>query len=490
MGFGIPISYVHRSIVHPGITSFSLGKCNVVKFSVSSTCSGYGGSGVSANFSLGWRRTLASATSGQDAANSYVTLFAVHIAGCFYYWLATHYRESDNTWIGVTMPDFKTRSVWLGYTYAMYWSIVTLTTTGYGDLHAVNTGEKVFSIFYMLFNIGLTAYLIGNMTNLIVHSSTRTFAMRDAIHEILRYASKNRLPEVLKEQMLAHITLKFKTAELQQEEVLQDLPKAIRTGIAQHLFRTIVKNSYLFEGVSEDFIVQLVPEMRAEYYPPKVDIVIQNEIATDFYIVVSGSVDVLTYNNGIEQILSKLESPAMFGEIGVMFNIPQPFTVRTKRLSQVVRISHNHFKQLVEPLIEDVKIIVSNFLQHLKGLKENELKEIPFVTDLLDETNVEAMESTEELQNSERPSQDTNRSNMVQTPAKLPKRVVLHGHHPDIKQKEDNGGKLAHLPDSMDDLLTLAEKKLGKQGTTILMADGSQVEDMNALRDNDHLYIF
>lgn len=58
--------------------------------------------------------------------------------------------------------------------------------------------------------------------------------------------------------MLAHVTLKFKTAELQQEEVLQDLPKAIRTGIAQHLFHETVENSYLFKGVLEDFIVQMV----------------------------------------------------------------------------------------------------------------------------------------------------------------------------------------------------------------------------------------
>lgn len=105
-----------------------------------------------------------------------VTLFGVHSAGCFYYWLATHYHNKDNTWIGKQVPDFEDRSVWLGYTYSMYWSIVTLTTVGYGDLHAENTGE-VFNMFYMLVNIGLIAYLIGNMTNLIVHGATRTFAM-------------------------------------------------------------------------------------------------------------------------------------------------------------------------------------------------------------------------------------------------------------------------------------------------------------------------
>lgn len=78
------------------------------------------------------------------------------------------------TWIGSQMPDFKMQSLWTRYVTAMYWSITTLTTTGYGDLHAVNTQEKLFDIFYMLFNLGLTAYIIGNMTNLVVHGTSRT----------------------------------------------------------------------------------------------------------------------------------------------------------------------------------------------------------------------------------------------------------------------------------------------------------------------------
>ena len=72
------------------------------------------------------------------------------------------------------MGDFLHKSLWIRYVTSIYWSITTLTTVGYGDLHPVNTREMIFDIFYMLFNLGLTAYLIGNMTNLVVHGTSRT----------------------------------------------------------------------------------------------------------------------------------------------------------------------------------------------------------------------------------------------------------------------------------------------------------------------------
>lgn len=70
--------------------------------------------------------------------------------------------------------DFRELSLWVRYVTSTYWSITTLTTVGYGDLHAVNNREMIFSIFYMLFNLGLTAYLIGNMTYLVVQGTSKT----------------------------------------------------------------------------------------------------------------------------------------------------------------------------------------------------------------------------------------------------------------------------------------------------------------------------
>jgi potassium channel len=72
------------------------------------------------------------------------------------------------------MPDFKDAELWTRYVTSLYWSITTMTTTGYGDLHAENAREMLFGTAYMLFNLWLTAYLVGNMTNLVVHSTSRT----------------------------------------------------------------------------------------------------------------------------------------------------------------------------------------------------------------------------------------------------------------------------------------------------------------------------
>ncbi|XP_074575873.1 potassium channel KAT4-like [Curcuma longa] len=413
-----------------------------------------------------------------------VTLFAVHSAACVYFWMATHHHDKEFTWIGKLTPDFEERSIWMGYIYAVYWSITTLTTVGYGDLHAWNTGEKIFTIFLMLFNIGLTAYLIGNMTNLIVHSATRTFIMRDTIHQISRFASKHRLPDGIREQMMAHLQLKFKTMELQQEEVIADLPKAIRSTIAQHLFQRTVEATYLFKGVSKEFIVQLVSEMKAEYFPPKMDIILENEIPTDLYIIVSGAVDVLTSKNGTEKFLTALGPADVLGEIGVIFNVPQPFTVRSKRLCQVVRISHRHLMQIAQPYTADGKMVFSNFIQFLKELDKDFVEEVPFVPDVLSQVNAENEE--EHLEEIEEVEQTI--SNDMDAQAK---RVTIHGHHPDTSKREETvcAGKLIFLPDSIRKLLEVAERSFGMQASKVLSADGAEIDEICTIRDDDHLFI-
>nr|CAD1829852.1 unnamed protein product [Ananas comosus var. bracteatus] len=265
-------------------------------------------------------------------------------------------------------------------------------------------------------------------------------------------------------------------------------------GAVEHRAAPVPKNGRVnlpIQGISPDFIAQLVSEMKAEYFPPKVDIILQNEMPTDCYIIVSGAVDVLTNKNGTEKFVSKLGPADMVGEIGVIFNMPQPFTVRSRKLSQVVRISHQHLRQIVQPCNIDAEVIFSNFLQYLKNLREEIVEELPFIEELNCGIN-ENLIPSEELPNCDASiSSEKEGTNIKGLRKTLPIRVIIHAHrlYESRKMECHSLGRLTYLPDSIDELMKLAEKSFGQAIEKILTADGAEVEDLLTLRDNDHLFI-
>ncbi|XP_027333130.1 potassium channel AKT1-like [Abrus precatorius] len=311
---------------------------------------------------------------------TWVTLFSVHFSACIFYFLAVR-RDPKSTWLGL-VPDAIDQNLWGKYVVSIYWAIVTLTSVGYGDLHPINTKEMVFDILYMLFNLGLTSYLIGNMTNLVVHWTNRTKRYRETVQSASNFAKRNRLPIRLQEQIFAHLLMKYRTdlEGLQQQEIIESLPKAIQSSISHYLFYSLIDKVYLFHGVSNDLLFQLVTEMKAEYFPPKEDVILQNEAPTDFYILITGAVDLVIQKNGIEQVIGEARTGDLVGEIGVLCYKPQVFTVRTKRLSQLLRLNRTTFVNLTHSNIGDGTIIMNNFLQHLHE------SEAPLMREILVET--------------------------------------------------------------------------------------------------------
>ncbi|KAB2091674.1 hypothetical protein ES319_A03G208200v1 [Gossypium barbadense] len=299
-----------------------------------------------------------------------VTLLAVHCAGCLYYLLADRYPQQGRTWLGSVHPNFRETSLWIRYISAMYWSITTMTTVGYGDLHAVNTMEMIFIIFYMLFNLGLTAYIIGNMTNLVCEGTRRTMEFRNSIEAASQFVSRNRLPPRLKEQILAYMCLRFKAESLNQQQLIEQLPKSIYTGICQHLFLPTVEKVYLLNGISREILQHLVAKMKAEYLPPREDVIMQNEAPDDVYIIVSGEVEIINCEMEREMVVGTLQSGDMFGETCALCCRPQRFTYRTKTLSQLLRLKTTDLIESMQTKHEDNVAIFKNLLQHNKRLKD------------------------------------------------------------------------------------------------------------------------
>lgn len=87
----------------------------------------------------------------------------------------------------------------------------SFSSTGYGDIHAVNVREMVFIMIYVSFDMIIRACLIGNMTALIA-KGLRTERFRDKMKEIIRCMNRNKLGKDIREQIKGHLRLQYESS--------------------------------------------------------------------------------------------------------------------------------------------------------------------------------------------------------------------------------------------------------------------------------------
>lgn len=167
---------------------------------------------------------------------------------------------------------------------------VDLVSTGYGEIHAVNMREMIFVMIYVSFDMILGAYLVGNMTALIVKGS-KTERYRDRMTDLLKYMNRNRLGRDIRNQIKGHLRLQYES-NYTDSAILRDLPISIRAKvnirvnffvnqlfsviylfhclrsdskycfqslqISQTLYKSCIENVSLFKGCSLEFINQIV----------------------------------------------------------------------------------------------------------------------------------------------------------------------------------------------------------------------------------------
>ncbi|CAH9114440.1 unnamed protein product [Cuscuta epithymum] len=299
-----------------------------------------------------------------------VELYCTHTAACIFYYLATTLPEQKEgyTWIGslklgdYSYSHFREIDLWTRYTSSMYFAVVTMATVGYGDIHAVNLKEMIFVMVYVSFDMVLGAYLIGNMTALIVKGS-KTERYRDKMTDLMKFMNTNRIGRDIRNQIKGHLRLQYESRYI-DSAVLQDIPISIRARISQSLYKSYIENVPLFMGCSIEFIGQIVIKVSEEFFLPG-EVIMQQGSATDqLYFICDGVMEEVSIGrNGTEESVSLLEPNGSFGEISILCNIPQPYTVRVCELCRLLRIDKQSFSNILDIYFHDGRRILTNLLE-------------------------------------------------------------------------------------------------------------------------------
>lgn len=309
-----------------------------------------------------------------------VELYCTHTAAGIFYYLATTLPPAQEgyTWIGsLKMGDysyshFREIDFWKRYLTSLYFAIVTMATVGYGDIHAVNMREMIFIMIYVSFDMVLGAYLIGNMTALIVKGS-KTEKFRDKMTDFIKFMNRNKLGTDIRNQIKGHLRLKYESSYT-EAAVLQDIPMTIRAKISQTLYLPYIEKVSLFKGCSTEFINQIVIRLHEEFFLPGEVVMEQGNVVDQLYFVCHGVLEEVGIGeDGTEETITLLERNSSFGGISILCNIPQPYTVRVCELCRLLRLDKQSFTNVLDIYFYDGRKILNNLLE---GKESNRVKQL------------------------------------------------------------------------------------------------------------------
>ncbi|GAQ82666.1 potassium channel [Klebsormidium nitens] len=321
-----------------------------------------------------------------------VIILAAHFAGCFFYFLATTYPVASQsyTWIGSDTDDFRAFSLYRRYITSLYFAVVTLTTVGYGDYSPQSVREISFAIFYIIFSMGLTAYVIGNITALIQKSSARTLQYRQNLKDLHTYCVYNNLPASLRSEMVEFMQLKFRISE-KRRDVLDQFPRPIRARVAKLLHRGYLEGADLFQGCSPEMLEQMEADVEVEYFMPNDILLAQKDIHPQLYILTAGILELSVADMGASRAIGLWRPGQSVGDVALLCGIPQPFTCKAIQLCRVLAVKRQVFKDLLQSFPQDAQQMASNLLKTIRTEDDQHL------TDLADEVSRVVARKEEEM---------------------------------------------------------------------------------------------
>ncbi|XP_031279478.1 potassium channel SKOR-like [Pistacia vera] len=260
---------------------------------------------------------------------------------------------------------------------------------GYGDIHAVNAREMIFIMIFVSFDMLLGAYLLGNMTALVVKGSN-TERFRDKMTDIIKYMNRNNLENQLSNRIKDHLRLLYDSHRDHESQVLQDIPPSIRTKISYKLYEPCIKDTSIFRGCSSGFIKQIAIKVHEEIFLPGEVVIERGNITDQLYIVYHGDLDEVQKGEDEEEededeedeeeesTVKSVQSCNSFGEVSFLCNIRQPSTITARELSRVLLLDKISFMQILDIYFSDGHIILENLLEEKDANLRNKILQSDF----------------------------------------------------------------------------------------------------------------
>eukprot|EP00756_Hemistasia_phaeocysticola_P005948 Hpha_TRINITY_DN13589_c0_g1::TRINITY_DN13589_c0_g1_i2::g.111428::m.111428/K04950/CNGA3; cyclic nucleotide gated channel alpha 3 len=257
------------------------------------------------------------------------------------------------------------------YITAIYWSVTTMTTVGYGDVTPEGKSAKILSLLSMLLGAGLFAYTMGNISTLLINEDPFQSRMQEKKKNLAALFKHYAIPLSLQKETFLVFPTIIDRVLTQTEDTLGALPPYMQQKLTHQIKLRLIRNVPLFSGAPAKVSSMLAVRFTQHLVSPGVYVVKQGEVGEQLFILNKGLVDVTVWDGEKERRVGSIRCGSWFGEVSLLRGCTRTASVKTSTACELFALHRRDFRRILRLFPEFEKRVIKEI-----GLRELEQKKV------------------------------------------------------------------------------------------------------------------
>ena len=238
------------------------------------------------------------------------------------------------------------------YLTSIYFTIVTLSTVGYGDVTPTNDAERAYAVMLALAGALVFAFCIGSISSLAQQGNVTEQLLEEEMHgltDFLRFSSVNRK---LQHKLRLQLFYATKKAPHLTHDIFHCMPRRLKNELVDNLMSD-TRQFRFFQGMDSDCRARILGLLKPCALEGGDFVYECLDVVTEMYFIVRGEVEIIDIQGNV---MDRKRAGEIIGE-GGMF--PENFKFRTssaktRMLTELLELRKEDLHQFVKPYLPDV----------------------------------------------------------------------------------------------------------------------------------------
>ena len=289
-------------------------------------------------------------------------IFGTFILSCLWFIYCLHFQKKYEKLNFLTENKLSKKDPLNSLLNCFYFSLTTITTTGFGDLTAKNIYEKIFATLMMLIGVLYFSFLMSVLYEEIrnVGEDNQILDAQKLIFDLKQFnigKSNKSFRERIDKKILADVMFNVQHSRYEQEtkKVNFDiLPRKIKNILSDYLWKDVFKQltdyfKLLESSKLETFLCKLSYHFKYKFYNKKEVIFHPNRNVNEMNIIQSGYVDVINY---ISSLKIRLKPGDVIGHFYLLYDLKPNYAFVAATRIEVISVEKKKLMKLFDNMID------------------------------------------------------------------------------------------------------------------------------------------